>query len=505
MKQRNIILTASAIAACFIVLLVIAARAYDAASQRNVYFRYLHEALEQHEAAILPTDWRPAEQALTRTLSTADRDVIERRLSAAWMAYGAAQDSGDTAILSEWFHDVALTRATRAAASACKDGTRMVVLHQSLRPEFYHLDGSLLQLDAELLVLRFAAADQTLEHYELTRDTVRITMLRRNTGWYIISHERRDSQLAEPRPAAELATGPLAGVNYYPGKTPWRAFWPNYDAETTRRDLALISGLGANALRIFLPEEDFAPGPALAGNLASLADLLAQAKAQGLHVIPTLFDLRDTYGLAQWTGDLAYLDAVLPVLAASSAVALIDVKNEPDLDFTLQGRATVLTWLRTMTARIRQTLPDMPLTIGWAEAGTAHNLARHLDVVSYHDYAEIEAAAQRLERVRLEAGARPVLVTETGVSAWSVGVRFPSSPEKQARTLAQRLDSLAPADGLFIWTLHDFPEPDSRAIGTSPWIRGLQAHFGLFDAEGTPRPAAAIVREAFNRLTDGAQ
>lgn len=62
---------------------------------------------------------------------------------------------------------------------------------------------------------------------------------------------------------------------------------------------------------------------------------------------------------------------------------------------------------------------------------------------------------------------------------------------------------LSDADGVMIWTLHDFPDPDPTAIGASPWVRGLQSHFGLIAADGSPRPAANTVRTAFKSFQTG--
>ena len=57
------------------------------------------------------------------------------------------------------------------------------------------------------------------------------------------------------------------------------------------------------------------------------------------------------------------------------------------------------------------------------------------------------------------------------------------------------------ADGLFVWTLYDFPNVDATAVGGSPWVKRLQARFGLFTADGTAKPAAEVVRQAFEKLT----
>ncbi|QFS83730.1 hypothetical protein FIU97_13200 [Roseivivax sp. THAF40] len=477
---------------------------YEALLERQVQYRYIDEALSRPEQLLQPIRWEPETRPLVREINDTDRRVLERRLGDAWVSFALAQETGETAMLADWFGGSAQTRAQRAADTAFREDTRMVVLRQTARPSFYHLDGSIMQLETDALTVRYAADADGLAFYELGVDHNRSTLVNRATGWHIASHERM-GWTPEARDSAPRSVPlPLVGVNYYPAETPWRLFWPNYDPATIGTDFDHVTALGGNAVRVFLPEEDFRPGSAaLETNLAHLQDLLDQAEARGLHVIPTLFDLKHSYATSNWNRDVQYLDAVLPVLATSPAVALIDLKNEPDLDFEAHGEAHVLAWLLSMTGIVRRAAPETALTIGWASAEAADALWYELDAVSYHDYAPLEGTADRLSELKARIGARPVLVTEIGVTAWDIAAGVPSSPNAQDRKLAQRMAGLSDADGVMIWTLHDFPDPDPTAIGASPWVRGLQSHFGLIAADGSPRPAANTVRTAFKSFQTG--
>ncbi len=477
---------------------------YDALLERQVQYRYIDEALSRPEDSLQPITWEAATRPLVRELNDSDERMLERRLGDAWTSFALAQVTGETAMLADWFGGSALPRAQDAAATAFAEDTRMVVLQQTARPSFYHLDGSILQLETEALTVRYATDADGLAFYERGIDHARSTLVNRATGWHIAAHERRDWQPIAEEIAPRLVPQPLIGLNYYPAETPWRLFWPNYDARVIGADFDRIVDLGANAVRVFLPEDDFRPGSdALETNLVHLQDLLDQAEARDLHVIPTLFDLKNTYSAAQWALDVQYLDAVLPVLARAPAVAMIDLKNEPDLDFEAHGEGHVLAWLLSMTGMVRHIAPETPLTVGWAQAEVADRLWHELDAVSYHDYAPLDGTAARLEALRARIGQRPVFVTEIGVTAWDIAGGLPSSPDAQADKLARRMDGLAGAQGVMIWTLHDFPDPDRSAIGASPWVRGLQSHFGLIAADGTPRPAAATVKTAFQSFQTG--
>jgi hypothetical protein len=209
--------------------------------------------------------------------------------------------------------------------------------------------------------------------------------------------------------------------------------------------------------------------------------------------------MRGSYAPGTWGEDMAYLQAVLPVLAAAQNVALIDLKNEPDLDFAAEGRGTVLAWAATMAGVIRLDATGLPVTIGWSSAAEAGLLADRLDAISYHDYAATDGTAARLKSLRAAHPGKPVLVTEIGATSLDLAFGVPSSPAGQARDLARRLGALAEADGIFVWALNDFAEADAAAVGASPWVRARQSAFGLFGTDGSEKPAAAAVRDAYSR------
>lgn len=483
----------------------VTANAYAAAQEKETLYRYLSDALDPVEDPAETVSWSAPERGLDREFTVADERLVGRALASAWRAHAAAMATGEIGLLDDYFSGIVLERARISALQGFSDGTQMVVLEQSAKPEFYHLDGSVLQISAQALTVRFARGDQELLQFEIGRDAVVTTLMNETTGWRLSSHERKRALPAPERGAAPFPSGHLSGVNYYPAKTPWRRFWPEFDPDVVHADLALISGLGANAVRIFLPVADFADPPRVQGSIAKLDRFLDLAEAAGLKVVPTLFDLKTGYRPGLWPKDAAYLRAVLPVLSRSPAVAVIDIKNEPDLDFATHGRSDIEAWLRTMIAITHEIAPDVPLTVGWSSAAAAGLVADELDAISYHDYEDPATTADRLREVRRTAGGKPVYVTEIGASSYTALAGFPGSPEAQARHLAVRLEALHDAEGVFVWTLHDFEAPDAKAVGASPWTRRLQSRFGLHDASGTQKPAAAEVAKAFERRSAAAQ
>ncbi|MDE9450235.1 hypothetical protein J3R80_07095 [Aliiroseovarius sp. Z3] len=472
-----------------------AARAFEAAEAQRVTYRYIAAALAPVDVGELYVTWNAPDVPLVRPFTQADATVISRALGEAWQVLAVAQESGNPNLLADRFTGIAAERSTLSVRDATAHGGRMIVLSQRATPMFYHKDGSLFQARIEMVVARYLSHNgATLDAMEVTRDTGVATLLNDSNGWRVMSWERRTSQtLDAPRVTFE---GRLAGVNYYPAETPWRDFWLEFDATDVARDFDRIAGLNGNAVRIFLTRDAFI-GARADASLDSLARLLAVAEEKSLRVVPTLFDLKQDYSVGTWGGDALYLSRVLRVLDASPAVAFIDLKNEPDLDFEAHGEAKVLAWLTTMLGLSRSIDARIPLSIGWSSAEAANALIEDVDVVTYHDYAPLEGAAERLDALRALADGKPIYVTEIGESSYSLVAGFPGTEAKQAKRLSERLDALREADGIMVWTLYDFPNVDPSVVGASPWVRRLQSSFGILRVDGTEKPGAASLRDGF--------
>jgi hypothetical protein len=472
--------------------------ALAAATERDVTYRYFDEALSRLEASSSVVSWRPAETPLDRPFGPAEERIVGLALTQAWASHAAALETGSPLGLSDHFTGVALDRAIHSLGAP---GARIAVLAQEVEPLFFHADGSLLQVETRALIARFQLGDDgDLEAFSITRDTNITTLSNETTGWRIFSHERRGAeqlQVVGSQPAIDR----VAGINYYPADTPWSRFWTGFDEATIAADFARAADLGANSVRVFLHRDDFLDPDRARASLDNLEGLLDLAGEQGLSVVTTLFDMRGGYDAVTWANDMIYLERVLPILSASDHVAYVDLKNEPDLDMEAYGHGQVEAWAHAMLASARMLAPDLAYTIGWAKPSSAPMLADRLDLITYHDYGQIEDSAEALAQVRAASGPRPVHVTEIGETSFSfIAGRFPSSPEAQAGRLGSRLDALSTADGVFVWTLNDFPEPDPEAIGASPWVKALQSQYGLITSTGAPKPAAETVGRAFENF-----
>lgn len=503
--RRGLQVLALAALLCLVVLAVLGqvAAVLAAASERDVTYRYFDEALSPLQAEASSVTWSAPTTPLDRSFGAAEQRLVGQALTRAWSTHAVALETGSPLGLADYFAGVALERATH---SLSVPGARMVVLDQAARPVFFHADGSILQVETEALIARFQLEDAgALSGFAITRDTTLTTLRNGAAGWRIISHERHDAEEAT-RVASTAPVPRSAGLNYYPARTPWSRFWPEFDAATVAGDFDRIAALGANSVRVFLQREVFLDADLGPGALADLGTLLDLAGAAGITVVPTLFDMRGGYGTVTWANDMVYLNRVMPVLAASEHVAYVDLKNEPDLDMDHHGAGHVEAWARSMLAAARGIAPELAYTIGWSHPSAAPIMADTLDLISYHDYGPVEDSAAALANVREVATGRPVHVTELGATSFSLlAGRFPSSPGAQARRLSARIDALSEADGLFVWTLNDFPDPDPLAVGRSPWVTRLQGQFGLFTSTGASKPAAETVASAFDNFLASAQ
>lgn len=477
----------------------LAATAFDHLSQREVTYRYIFDALDPISVTPTNVDWREADTALNRPVTPADKERVGLALTEAWQTLAAAQSSGRTDILTDRFTGVALQRALASTADSTENGGRISVLKQSVKPLFFHKDGSILQIELEMLTSRYVMGDEGLPFHQVTRDTGVAILMNQTSGWRIFSYERRS---ANPVGKGRVNwDGPkLYGVNYYPVESPWRAFWENLDSETLATDFDRVRNLGGNTIRVFLTYQEFADPEVAEANLAKLQELLTMAEDKGVWVIPTLFDLKQRYSPGSWATDYLYLQNVLSVLDESDSVAFVDLKNEADLDFVAHDESEIRAWLRTMIAAIRELSPNTAITVGWSTPEAAGNLTDVLDVVTYHEFGGRSASEAGLRRARSVAEGLPVIVTEVGTSSFELAMGFPGSESGQAKLLRDRLNALEPAEGVLVWTLYDFPEVDSSVIGASPWRRKLQSAYGLFKSDGFEKPAARAVRQAFTSL-----
>jgi endo-1,4-beta-mannosidase len=333
------------------------------------------------------------------------------------------------------------------------------------------------------------------------------------------------------------------------------SWWSHFDASEVATDFARIAASGLDSVRVFLTWEDFQPSPdrvdrTMLDRLVVVADL---ARESELALMPTLFtghmsgvnwippwalggpDGDDRFrviaggevaetGLRNWFTDPVVGDAQ-ELLAAETVAALRghealwawDLGNENSNCVIPPTSESARTWLARLTSAIRDT-DDRPLvTVGLHMEDLEEDrrlgpreAADACDFLSMHGYPIYASWAEGpldeqllpfLARVtRWLGNGTDVLFSEFGLPTVRTGetARDPRLVDEDAAAVytASALEALRDAGclGGMLWCYSDYAE----ARWSSPPLDLAQHErsFGLWRADGSPKPAVAVV-EAF--------
>lgn len=332
-------------------------------------------------------------------------------------------------------------------------------------------------------------------------------------------------------------TGFDVGVNYWPARTGMR-WWQRFSADELALDLDRLADAGCASLRVFLRWEDFQPEPGRVSGTA-LRDLVTvadQSAAHGLRLVPTLFTghMSGANWLPRWATrpgepprfptvcDERY-EHVVPrswfsdadvvraqeLLAREAAGALRghpallawDLGNENSNVCVPDSREQARAWLSRMTAALRSADPACRVTIGLhmedleqdRRLGPAE-AAEACDFVCMHGYPLYASWAKSptdptlpafLGQVTRWLGGKDVFFEETGMPT-----RSSDEEDAAAVYVARALDDLHASGmtGAMLWCYSDYAREiwDEPPFDVAPHERS----FGLWRADGTPKPAA---------------
>ena len=299
--------------------------------------------------------------------------------------------------------------------------------------------------------------------------------------------------------AMESRVRDLKEVNYYPAAGGWTYMWSQFDPTAIDSDFARIRALDANTVRIIIQPSVFGfptVRPVMADRLSEVIGLAAK---HSLRVHLTLFDWWS--GFTDIRGSKEWVSSLLSRYRDDPRIAVIELQNE----VSPQNRAAVA-WVTTMLPYLSAIMPGTLRTVSTGSvppevfALFTRELKSSLpDFWDYHYYGPAGDALSVLSRIKALAAPLPLLVGETGYSTDGMPVGQAAQEQAQAAyyravfTAAAALGLPSPAP----WTLNDFSPgaiPPSGGTADEP----AQYGYGLFTLNGTPKPAAAIVRRAFS-------
>ena len=339
------------------------------------------------------------------------------------------------------------------------------------------------------------------------------------------------------------------GVNYYRPNTGWAPqIWKQFDAEATRRDLAMMKSLGVNCIRVFLTYGSFftQTNSLDEAGLAKLDQFLALAEAAGIYVHPTgpdHWEGRPNWAQGDRIGDpkiLAATENFWRLFArryrGRNVIFAYDLLNEPMVRWDLPANTDMLSyqrqreaiadeWTRRQAAAIKEADPGALVTVGLIQWSVPVLLpkvemysgfrpdrqAKFLDFMEVHFYpldhktpgADNETRnLSYMESVVREVAAtgKPVVVAEFG---WTH-----SDDEKQQAHCGRRAIEVTKglACGWLNWGLFDVPEArdGSRFTGLlhpdgkpKPWAHEFQQLAGQLAGKAIPAPPA-VTRPALD-------
>ncbi|MGH3166033.1 MAG: hypothetical protein ACRDN0_09085 [Trebonia sp.] len=290
-------------------------------------------------------------------------------------------------------------------------------------------------------------------------------------------------------------------INYFPSDAGWQYMWTRWDAGQINRDFATMAAMGANSVRItvFPSVMGFpVPSPLMRSRLSRIA---AIARGHGLKVQLSLFDQFTDFSDIQ--GSLTWARDVLTPLNGSPDIAFIDLRNELDAPSTL-GNLRVYHWIDALLPAVERDAPGVPVTLSVTASAhiTAMRAALRIepDFWDLHYYSSAGLAYKTMADAIRAAAPRPVFVGETGFATTEEGAP-PGLPAGEPALYAyqahyyQVVERAALSLGLGAaapWALYDFSQ---AAIPSRQ--QPDQYAFGLLQENGTPKPAAGVIRTLF--------
>jgi hypothetical protein len=288
-------------------------------------------------------------------------------------------------------------------------------------------------------------------------------------------------------------------VNYYPARNGWTYMWDRWDPAQIDRDFGLIASLQANTVRVIVQPAAFGFPQPRAEAAARLETVFGLAAAHGLYVQLTLFDWWTDY--RKLGRSKRWASALLQRYAGDDRLAAVELRNEID-----PNDANAVAWARTMLPYLHRILPGVPTTISVGANDGVRQMwtlrerlgaAAQPDFWSFHYYDKPELAVSAFAAAKAAVAPTPVFVGETGY--------HPGNSDPPVRKRADREDeqvryfrTLAAATTMLglppvaPWILLDFVRS-----GTPVRMKPAEYSFGLFRADGTPKPVVDAVRAAF--------
>ncbi len=149
----------------------------------------------------------------------------------------------------------------------------------------------------------------------------------------------------------------------------------------------------------------------------------------------------------------------------------------------------VIAWLDNMIDLVKSIDKVHPVTIAWSNTQSAPILKDKVDIVSFHYYEDLSELDEAMKTLKKEIPDKPLVLQEFGISSYN-GFWKPlgSNVEDQANYHKKIQEIIATNKLQFMsWTLYDFVDVPKAVVGSRPWRRNTQKHFGFIDKNGVKK------------------
>lgn len=463
----------------------------------------LHQAIKSHDNYLPKVVWTSLENP-GRPIEEQTLDELQRDYLNAWYVKNIAYKNNDPYGIKDYYTDSAQVNIFKTIDynKTNKIHIEATTLTHNPKLEFYSADGQL----AVFTDTNVEEYQRTYKNKELVFETTHTSaykvMMLLEDGFWRIRHmvKQKPEKLQKSNPSTPFArienesikidgnTFKMNGINYYPQKTPWDMFGSHFNDTIINNDFKLISNAGLNTIRIFIQYEDFGKAQVKEAKLKKLKTVLDLAKNNNLKVIVTLFDFYSNYDILDWTLTHRHAEKIVSTLKNHSTILAWDIKNEPDLDFKSRNKKNVSKWLEFMIKEIKKFDTNHLITIGWASPKTAVHLKDEVDFVSYHFYKKPSTFIKAHSKLKENIPNKPLVLQEFGQSSykgyWYVFSRDQAKYHKYMQAIFYK-ENIAHLS----WTLYDFEKVPTSVVGSLPWRKNKQKHFGFINKNGDKKPS----------------
>jgi endo-1,4-beta-mannosidase len=307
----------------------------------------------------------------------------------------------------------------------------------------------------------------------------------------------------------------VRGVNYYPRDTAWGRMWTEIPTEAWEQDMAAAARLGVNTVRTFLifRPDDVAKGLATEDGTPTPAyhekhqRLLEAGWKHGIRFVlcfefsPSILKAPDA--TQRWQRAMR---SIAYSLRDDGRVLVWDLMNEPESDekWTEATKA----YLKGAKAFIKEVDPHHLTSIGITYRTDRLQEIGLPEVLQYHEYGTGKKSAhlgpgpvrKTINNQRMKPTERPLIIGEFGMCT-ARDPQHGTSPElvpklndaagteaDQAQVYSAVLEAVKDEriGGAIAWCLYDYPIKNPN-----------ESHFGLIRLDGSEKPAAKALRDAF--------